>query len=333
MTRQTLIVGSYTDESGADGIVTFGIDGDEVTDAEQRIALVSPSYLIRHPERPLVLAVSEDEGSALSALRLDTSVWPARLQLVNTVATGGWDACHLAVKPSGDLVLVAHYTSGTLTSHRLSDDGTVSEPLSTLAFEGSGPNEERQDAAHAHQVVFDGDIVLVPDLGSDRIHRVSVDADGSLTELEPVVVPEGQGPRHLVLTDELLAVAGELTGDIWLAQRAGDSWTGLGLFRGTRQDQPTQPSALVNIGSHVIVANRLADTFAELEVRDTELVFVDERPTGGKHPRDLVVNGEDVWIANQVGGPIARFSPFAGSWKQTLTINASSPACLLFVPA
>jgi 6-phosphogluconolactonase (cycloisomerase 2 family) len=74
-------------------------------------------------------------------------------------------------------------------------------PRAELQFNGSGPNPNRQERSHPHEVVaIPGRIeILVPDLGADRTWRVAYDGRrGALSVLGEVMYAPGTGPRHVV---------------------------------------------------------------------------------------------------------------------------------------
>lgn len=326
MTGRTLLVGSDTDEAGTDGLLAFGLDGDRVVRGEA-LRIPSPTYLAAHPTRPLVLAVSETNDSRLHSFALDRTRFPAALLPLGDVATGGSGACHVAVAPGGDFALVAHYGSGSVSCHPILDAGRVGDAAATLAWSGGGPIPDRQDASHAHQVLLDGDIVLVPDLGTDRLHRLLLGPDGSLHELEPLVLPSGFGPRHAVLHEDRLYVLGELAGRLWVGDRDGAGFREAGTVPVTRA-AASYPSAIRVVGQGLLVGNRGPDTLALLTLAGALPELVCEFPVG-PWPRDFATDGDLLWVAHQRGGGVGRYrlaDPDAGA---ELELPAPSPACVI----
>jgi hypothetical protein len=62
-----------------------------------------------------------------------------------------------------------------------------------------GPDPERQEAPHPHQVVVDptDSYIVVPDLGADLIRVFSIDhSTSALKESTSFSTPPGSGPRH-----------------------------------------------------------------------------------------------------------------------------------------
>ena len=161
--------------------------------------------------------------------------------------SGGEVGAHLALSPDGRHLVVAHYGSGSVSSFAVDDRGRLSERLDLMTFDGSGPVPERQDGSRAHQVVFAGGELLVADLGTDRVHRLVLGADGRFrTGAEPIVLPAGSGPRHLVLIEDYLVVACELSAELWLGRRSDDGWTEVQRVPASTVeiDKPIYPSAL-----------------------------------------------------------------------------------------
>lgn len=79
--------------------------------------------------------------------------------------------CHLAFSPSGRHIALASYMSGSVTVLAVRGAG---EPLLLRTDQvqhvgGSGVNAARQEAAHAHCVLFSGRSLYVADLGMDKV--------------------------------------------------------------------------------------------------------------------------------------------------------------------
>ena len=121
------------------------------------------------------------------------------LTFLNRQPTHGTLPCHLVVKPDGSTLVVANYLSGSVAVYPLNSDGSVGEPSQIIQHEGSGPNQERQEGAHAHNTTLspDGARVYVADLGIDKVMIYRFD-NGGLEPNDPdhVFVYPGAGPRH-----------------------------------------------------------------------------------------------------------------------------------------
>lgn len=68
-----------------------------------------------------------------------------------------------------------------------------------ITFSGTGPNTDRQEGSHPHQVIPHPTYkeVLVPDLGADKTRRLVRGADGKWEEKGVVTYKPGSGPRHV----------------------------------------------------------------------------------------------------------------------------------------
>lgn len=332
---ERVLVGGYTVEMGghAIGITTLDAraDGGWVEPSTLRVA--SPSYLVIHPQQPWVFAVSEGSPSRLTSARVAAD---GSLTLLASVATGGDFGCHLALTPDAAHVVVAHYGSGSVASFAIGPDGGLSERRDLWQFSGSGTDPERQEGPHAHQVVFDGDVLLVADLGTDRVHRLQIARDGTFTDAGAAVeLPPGTGPRHLVIVggDHLL-VAGELSAEVWLGVRTPTGWRHAQTVPASiaELDDRIAPSAIRADGDTVFVANRTAGTIAVfgLDRAAHHLTRVLEFSCGGPGPRDLVLHGSQLWVANQTTDVVSVFERNAwGAPRWASEISSPSPACIV----
>ncbi len=324
-----LLIGRYTGPDGAAGIQRVRVAGDRPV-VEADVALESPSWMERIDG--WVLAVTEAASSRLSVVRDDAS----GLEVTSSVETGGADACHLAVSPDRRHVAVAHYTSGSVRLLDTPRDGSLAGCLrDLLQLEGHGPDPDRQEAPHAHQVTWlDNDTMLVCDLGTDTIRVVEVEPGGSLQLRDPIRLPAGTGPRHLVLRGDRLAVVGELSGQLLSLRLEGDHWRLVDQVPTTHtsaggREGRSQPSALVSAGNDLVVGNRLVDSVARFAwTPDARLRVVAERSCPAM-PRDVAVLGDRVLVAGQEAGLVTSGSLVAatdpeGAWDWTLQVPGAA---------
>ncbi|MBM7831529.1 6-phosphogluconolactonase [Agromyces cerinus] len=215
-------------------------------------------------------------------------------------ATGAADPCHLAFDEAGGLFFAANYSGARVSVHHAAPDAPADVALSA-DFTGSGPNRERQEASHPHQAVVDTarDQLLVPDLGSDRVRVLALDALPEALghdEERDIVVHAGAGPRHLVIAGDLAITANELdrtASVIDLAEGREVAWCSIG--------DDVEPLGLgcsairLTRGGIVLIGDRDADALRALrfdaEARTLELVAT--VVTGGRHPRDLELTHDE----------------------------------------
>ncbi|MGR4866571.1 lactonase family protein [Caulobacter sp. LARHSG274] len=203
--QQLVYVGTQGNQAGQ-GVFAARLDTHtgKLTPIGVVAELARPTWIVAHPSRPSLYAVSEtgNEGKTLGkvhALKADRKT--GALTLVSTVESGGGGPTHLALDARARGLLVAHYGSGHVAALPLRADGGLEPPASVQQEQGSGPSP-RQKSAHAHGVALcpTGQFVLVADLGADKVfvhpyaRRARRLGPAAATS---VSVPPGTGPRHL----------------------------------------------------------------------------------------------------------------------------------------
>jgi 6-phosphogluconolactonase len=264
------------------------------------------SALARHPAAPIVYGVSgTPEDGRLHAWRVDGTAEP-----LAEVPTGGGEPCHLAVDPHGRWLVVANYAGSSLAVWLLAEDGSPLDDAYVIPLSGSSVDPERQEAAHPHQVVLDGDLAYAVDLGADVVRVFTVQAARHaadvLRHLRDVAVPAGTGPRHLVTLDNgLVALSGELLSTV-LTGRLDGSGLGWSATPSTRRGARPAPPYGRNYPSDitcspdqrlVYLANRGHHTVSTFDVGSGEPVLVGELDLGGRWPQHLLVQGDDLLVA------------------------------------
>lgn len=213
-----------------------------------------------------------------------------------------------------------------ITVYTIKDNGVLQRRFNMTAWEPvSGPNEERQSAAHFHQVVLDPtrNFVVTPDLGADSLHVFSLhDASFLLTQLDDVNLEPGSGPRHGVFqtvgTNTFFHVVSELANNITSFNVTYDGKNGMSMAQigqvSTFGDKAAPSGALageiiISEGGYITVSNRLDNSFtipnldpniADPEQSDSLAVFkVDDQgklsyvnlyPVGCQSPRQIQTN-------------------------------------------
>lgn len=263
------------------------------------------SSLARHPSLPVVY------GTSRVGMEGDIHAW--RIEGDTAVTLGeksseGAEPCHLVVDPGGRLLIVTNYTTSTLGLQRLAPDGAFDGPIALLKLSGGGPELERQDDAHPHQVFFDGDTLVCIDLGADLVREFGLDLTKAgpdmLVPLRTTAVPANTGPRHaVILPDGRLAISGELGSNLIVGRRGEPDWVSV---RSTRETRPGKTRWTRNYpgdlqrssdGRHVYFANRSIDTVSTFDVTDATPVLVDERDSEAQWPQHLLVMPGHVLVA------------------------------------
>jgi 6-phosphogluconolactonase len=138
--------------------------------------------------------------AALSSFR---SAQNGDLQLITTVELDDEpeSLIQLVLDKNRRVLIAPSYRTSKIRSFMVNADGSLSQPVSEFRLSGSGPDPERQAAAHAHGAVVspDNKFVLINDLGSDKImiYRLNQET-GHLEPNTPAFykAEPGSGPRH-----------------------------------------------------------------------------------------------------------------------------------------
>ncbi|TFY58628.1 hypothetical protein EVJ58_g6304 [Rhodofomes roseus] len=170
-----ILVGSYTNEIYT---VSFDPDAAKLTLESTLTVGHHPSWLTPHPTDPsLVFTGLEKDGGKAVVVRYDAG---GKGTVVGEAPSGGSDPCTLLAL--GTELLIGNYSSGTFAVIPLTYEPPHLQASETtiLQFEGTGPNKERQEASHPHQIYSHPTRaeLLIPDLGADLARRFKKDASG-----------------------------------------------------------------------------------------------------------------------------------------------------------
>lgn len=200
---QYLVVGTY-DSPKSEGIYVYKFDSrDGSTKEISHIKTSNPSYLTISPDQKFIYAVSEiakgGNGGGVAAFSFNKKT--GTLTFLNKQLSVGDDPCYIEIDETGKWVIVANYTSGTLSVLPVNRDGSLGAATTTIQHTGKGTNPERQEGPHVHctKLSPDNHWLFVSDLGLDKVMIYAFDATtGKLTPAKkPFETTEsGLGPRH-----------------------------------------------------------------------------------------------------------------------------------------
>lgn len=265
------------------------------------------SSLARHPTLPVVYGTSRvDDDGDIHAWRIEG----AGATTLGEKSSQGGEPCHIVVDPKGHLLLFANYTSSTIGIQRLDAAGGFDGEVDLLRLKGTGPETERQEDAHPHQLFFVDDRLFVIDLGADLVREFAIDHSragaGALKETRQTRVPAGAGPRHgLMLPDGRLAVSGEL-GSCLLVGRPGDAPETWANVASTLKTGPAKTRHERNYpgdiqrspdGRFVYFANRGYDTITTFDVSGASPQLVSELDALVAWPQHLLATADHVLVA------------------------------------
>jgi 6-phosphogluconolactonase len=347
-------IGTYTGPQ-SQGIYAFRFDGETGTLSPLGLAAEtpSPSFLALHPNGKVLYAVNEThDGPGNSGMVTAFAIDPAtgRLTKINEQPSRGADPCHLAVDATGQYLVVANYTGGSFVVFPLAEDGRLAAASSILANRGSGPNRERQDGPHAHDVVFDAAnrFLIAVDLGLDQLFVYRFDpAVGSFTFGDPASarVPPGAGPRHFAFhpdgrhaysINELDSTVTALEWDPSAGKLTADASVS-SLPAGFTGENSTAEVEVDPRGRFLYGSNRGHDSIAVFRINPVSgaLSLIAHSLTRGKEPRHFALDPTGRWLiaGNQNSNTLAvfRVDQTAGTLSPAGDlVSVGSPVCILF---
>lgn len=277
--------------------------------------------------------VGDDKAGTVSAFAINRTT--GKLELLNTVPSGGAGPTYVSIHPSGRFMLVANYFGGSVAVLPILPDGRLG-PASDIKNDAGkiGPTKATHappgsfafsghDRTHAHMIQSDpaGHFVLHVDLGLDKIFVWKFDDQkGVLTPAATpaVSLPPGDGPRHFHFhpNGRWFYSIQEEGSTIVLFDY--DAATGRLTSRQTISSLPAG-FAGSNFCSEILVStdgqfvyggNRLHDSIGIFAVgSDGTLTFVADEWTRGNYPRSFNFDptGQFFYSCNQRGDNIAVF--------------------------
>ena len=323
----------------------FDSDKGKLSDIQLAAEIKGPGFLALHPNGKHLYAVA---SGGVAAYEITGG---GALKFLNRSDIGDGGAAHIAVHPSGKLLITAQYGGGSVAVFGLGDDGKVSERVQLLEHEGgSKVVGNRQDSPHPHWCGFskDGDFAFVPDLGMDGIVVYEVKA-GGLKQVDVAMSVPGGGPRHMRFSvDEKF---------VYLLNELSLSVTTFAYERGKLKRLGTVPSLseevkakeTFNSASEILVhangrfvysANRGNDsvTVYNADPATGTLKVIEVEPVRGAWPRNINLDPAGKWLlaAGANSNTIAVFAIDQETGELSFTRgdvwNVPGCICILFAP-
>ncbi|KAG2354026.1 putative isomerase YbhE [Suillus spraguei] len=220
MAPLTILVASYTDS-----IYTLSFDPTPLT-GSPTLKLVArtpvgyhPSWIASHPsDKSLIYTGLEQADGEVVAIKYGRDGTIEGGDVVARAKSGGADPCTLLV--TDDELIIGNYSSGTIATLPISTSTPyILSPnpwTLSMPFEHAGRNKYRQSSSHPHQIIFNPlnqteKELLIPDLGADKVWRLTKRSDGKWTICGHIDFEAGGGPRHVIARGTTLYTLLELT--------------------------------------------------------------------------------------------------------------------------
>jgi 6-phosphogluconolactonase len=351
-------VGSYTKNppgggsSNPIGLSVFRFDPQTgALTPVQQVPSANPSFVALDPSKRFLYVINEiddyegKKSGSIEAYAIDPNA--GTLTLLNRQSLNSPIPAHLAVDPTGKHVVVANYIGGDFVVLPIEPDGRLGPVSGVLKDTGTGPNKDRQEAPHPHNVVFDpgGRFIAAADLGIDKVQTFRL-ANGGLMRVSEASVAPGAGPRHIAFSHDgkTLYVIDELNATITVFAYNPDT----GTIGQTLQHVSTEPAgysgphstaeiAVHPSGKFLYGSNRGAQSIVgyRIDPATGKISVIGFANQGVNFPRNFVIDPSGKWlyVANQKGDNIVQFEidRDTGALKPTGRITRSiTPVAMVF---
>ncbi len=339
-TKALLYIGTYTEpikfgtgqilDAKGEGIYLFELDRQtgELYHRNTMTGIRNPSYLAVSPDKKYLYTVNElkehrgKKGGQISSFLINNSNY--ELCLINQQPSCGEDPCFITTDKSGKYVFVANFMSGSIAVFPVGGEGVLKEPTDFIQHQGSSIIVARQSGPHAHSVSYisENDLVLVPDLGIDKVLVYKFDSfKGKLLPREELSVETeaGSGPRHITvhpsckfayLVNELDSTILVLSFNI-LTGKMSAIRTESTLPADFTGENTSSDIRLTPAGEFLYATNRGHDSIVGYKInqRTGILTYAGHTPAKGKTPRNFAIDTEGKLLiaANQDSDSIVTF--------------------------
>jgi 6-phosphogluconolactonase len=359
MAKLSGYIGTYSEGTGgkSKGIYSFTMNADTGIVEEIKLAAEStnPAYLAISPSKKFLYAANEVatyEDTPYGAVSAYAVQADGTLKFLNRKSSGGNGPCHIAIHKGGAFAVVSNYGSGVLAVLPIQKAGALGAPVQSIQYRGKGPNEKRQEGAHAHSFTFAPDFSFgfACDLGSDKVMLYRFDAKAkkplSAWPTPFAIAKPGYGPRHGVFhpTGKFAYVLNELKSAIDVFAYAPNSFERLQtistLPAKNNSGKAVNPSIAAALriradAKFIYASNRGHDSIAVFKVLATGLLeFVDAVPSGGSHPRDFTLDPAGNFLLalnkNSDNLVILKVNQRTGLLKKEREYSVLSPTAIIF---
>ncbi len=340
-------IGTYT-KGESKGIYTFSFDSN--TGKIENISLAAeasnPTYLnISKNNKYLYSVVKVNDKGGTAAYSIDDNT--GKLNFLNYELEPGSSPCYVSLDSKSNYVFSANYHMGNAEVFPINEDGSIQAYSCKVQHEGSGPNKDRQEKAHAHfaQLTPDDKYLCVVDLGIDKVMIYDFN-EGNLAKANEIIFKSGSGPRHMAFhpNGKYAYVLTELSSEVLALQydSSNGNFKEIGYFNALPQDFNGESiGAAIHIspdGSYLYASNRGHNSIAvfKIDTSSGKLSLVEHVPTEGDHPRDFEIDpsGNFLLAANMNTNNIVVFRIDKNTGKLNKTghsISMPSPVCIKFL--
>lgn len=352
MTRSFFFACGYT-KPDQPGIHAFFFDEESgtITRVGSYTGVDSPSFLVVHPNKKWLYAVSETGQSShgvwgsVCSFRFERE--PFSIEPINQVTTRGDWPCHLQFDNPGKWLVATNYGTGNAAIYPIHENGALGEMTDYVQHQGTGPNQERQKGPHAHSSIFtpENRFLLIADLGIDQLVVYKLDhSSGKLLPYHLIKTHPGAGPRHLAFhpNGRWLYVANELNSTVTHHEFnvSNETFIEKDSLSTIPLDSPENIVADIHLnraGDRLYVSNRGHNSIAVYDIgSEGEMKLISIPSCGGNWPRNFALApGEKfILVANQYSNEVCALPLSEG--KEVLgapvsRVSVTGVSCIQFL--
>ncbi len=277
-----------------------------------RVMCENASFLCFHPTINILYAgVEKSDSAGFVVFEIDNE--SGKLTQIDKITTSGSGLCHVIATEKA--LYGACYNSGHVVAIKLLDDGKLHKVVNFIEHKG-GCEHERQDGAHAHQVLVSPDEkwLVAVDLGTNSIHSYKINFDGSLAE-DTVKISEFEkfaGPRHMVFKSKKEAyMLSELSNKVFkLTYNDGEfnCSDNISLAKIKAENMGAEIDFMPNT-EFLFASIRGEDKIFCIDTSGDEMEILSEFDSAGKSPRmfSFSKDGKYLFTANQQSNKVVAF--------------------------
>lgn len=194
---QKVYIGSSSDK----GIAWYNFQNGELSQGRWTKDERKCTYLAKYENQLYAVVEIDGDEKQSGGYVVSYIIEKDKLKKSMTKPSCGKGPCHIAIHPEKHLLCMSHYTDGTFCVIKQEEgDFLICENL------GKG--------SHVHCGCFQGDYLIIADLGKDQILAYQIEKE-NLKRVASYQFKQGSGPRHLIWEKEKVYVLTEQTGKFY----------------------------------------------------------------------------------------------------------------------
>lgn len=298
---ETYLLGAYTRRiNHAIHQLDFQETDASFTQLSPLAELKNPTWITLNQAQTHLFVLDGDQLAGLTLFkRQENFSW----KKVNSVFKTKSSGCHISFHEQSQTAYVSNYHEGSIDLYQIEDNQLI---YRTRYFHHGSSIHPNQEASHIHMTLLSRDQsqLYACDLGADQVYHYQILENGELTLRDNLELPEGTGPRHLVLHPHLnrIYLIGELSNTTWELRIKDDHRLErlsyhLNIDPNLIHTSSGAAIKISNNGRHLYCSTRFADQITFFEVNDQGRLFKKQViESGGKTPRDFSLNMSEDYL-------------------------------------